>query len=113
MPATTGETAAVTRGRNAENQKASPIEEEPACPPPPADDAECVGGVAILRPRLCQIGSTSLYMGKRCKRRIPARSRVEPAAPFVCLAPPRRFNGLPGSVEHGLATRRDEILIEK
>src|SRR4029077_507776 len=89
------------------------IEEEPACPRPPADDAERVGGVAVLRPRLCQIGSTSLYMGKRRKRWIPARDRVEPAAPFVRLAPPRRFNGLPGALEYGLATCRDEILIEK
>ena len=122
MPATTGTTAAMMRARIApsssrdgivRDQKRAPIEEQPACPRPPADDAERVRGMAVLRPRLRQIGGASLHVGQRRQRRIPARDRVEPAAPFVRLAPPRRLNRLPGSLEQRLATRRDEILVEE
>ena len=122
MPATTGTTAAMMRARIApswsrdrivRDQERAPIEEQPARPRPPADDAERVGGVAVLRPRLRQIGGASLHVGERRQRRIPARDRVEPAAPFVRLAPPRRLDRLLGSLEQRPAARGDEILVEE
>ena len=98
--------AIVVARRIVRNQKRAPIEEQPACPRPPADDAERVGGMAVLRPRLRQIGGASLHVGERRQRRIPARDGVEPAAPFVRLAPPRRLNRLLGSLEQRLARRQ-------
>ena len=65
--------AIVVARRIVRDQKRAPIEEQPARPRPPADDAERVGGMAVLGPRLRQIGGASLHVGQRRQRRIPAR----------------------------------------
>jgi hypothetical protein len=70
------------------NEKRAAVEEQAACADPPADDAERIGGMAVLGARLRQISGASLDVGQRRQRRIPARDRVETTAPFVRLPPP-------------------------
>ena len=69
--------------------------------------------MAVLRTRLRQIVGASLHVGERRRRRIPARNAVEPAAPFVRLATPRRLNRAHGPLEQRSARRREEILVEE
>ncbi len=95
------------------DQECAPIEEQPPRSGAPADDAERIRGMAVLGPRLRQIGGTSLHVRQRRQRRIPQRRRVEPPASFVRLAPPRRLDRLTRPLEHRVAARGDQILVEE
>jgi hypothetical protein len=69
--------------------------------------------VAVLWPRLRQVGGASLDMGQRRQRRIPARNRIEPPASLVRLAPPGDLDRLAGLGEDRLARRGNEVVIEE
>ena len=67
--------------------------------------------MAVLRPRLRQVRSTSLDVSQRRKRRIPRRNAVEPPAAFVRLTPARGIDCIPCSLKYRLVLRRNKIVI--
>ena len=67
--------AIVVARRIVGDQERAAIEKQPARARPAADDAERIGRVAVLGPRLRQIVGASLHMRQCRRRRIPPRER--------------------------------------
>ena len=56
--------------------------------------------MTVLRSRLRQVRGASLDVSKGRQWRIPLGRSIEPAAPFVRLAPARRLNRIPRLLKH-------------
>ena len=76
----------VVLGRVVRGEERAAVEEQPASPLAPADDADGVGGVAALRPHLGQVLRAALDVLPRRREGQRQRGRLEPAAALVGVA---------------------------
>src|SRR5262249_19021773 len=107
-----GENPAVVARRIVRNEKCASIEEKPACARPAANDAERVRSMAILGPRLRQIGGASFDVRQGRRRRIPGRHGIKAATTLMCLASPCDVDCGLCLLEQWLTIRWNEIPVK-